>query len=175
MNIMDLIKKNKTAVLVAFAAFLALFFALILPGVKGSFEGVTISAKTLAVAFGGADYEYTSSAGHSGTLSTTGGMSIFGLISVLLLFLSIVLAAASVFVEGKNLDSFASLLLFVSGIFMLLLLVAGTDVTLMGTKVEFSEVKDAYNIKLSIGAIIYAIVAILGGAFGIYNKVTNKD
>ena len=101
-----------------------------------------------------------------------GGMSIFGLLSIVALVAGIALTIVSIFVKDKKLDFIGSILVAVAGVFMLLLLVAGTDVTQtygnMTRTAKFTEVYEEF--KLGIGAILYAIIAILGGAFGIVNK-----
>ena len=172
------IKKLLPAIIVAGAALLAVIIALILPGATAtqSAGGVEVSAKAslIGMMFGGA--KVTSEAmGVTMEMTYGGGMSIFGLISFLALVAGIALIVVSIFVADKNLDFIGSICIAVAGVLVLLLLVAGTDITSIAMEgvEEATSAKfvDVYGeMKLGVGAIIYAILAIAGGAFGIVNK-----
>ena len=169
---MEFIKKNLLAVIVAGAGLLALILGLILPGAAAEMGGIDYSIGLLGMAFGGAEYKM-SAGGQTATFKVgDGGMSIFGVLSIVALVAGIALVIVSMFVKDKKLDFIGSILVAVAGVFMLLLLVAGTDITQTygGTTntAKFTEVYEEF--KLGIGAILYAIIAILGGAFGIVNK-----
>ena len=165
---MEFIKKNLLAIIVAGAGVLALILGMILPGAVAEMGGIDYSIAILGLAFGGAELK-ASAGGQSATMKVgDGGMSIFGLISIIALVVGIALVIASIFVKDKKFDFIGAILVAVAGVFMLLLLVAGTDLTNNGQTAKFTEVYEEF--KLGIGAIIYAIIAILGGAFGILNK-----
>ena len=171
-------KKNvKTllpVIIVAGAAILALIMALILTGItKSQTYGSTTAVNTVSLVgmiFGGGP-----SVGTLGSTSTSteyqGGMSIFGLISFIVLLLGVASLVASVFVEDKKLDLLGAALIALAGILMLLLLSAGTDLarTIGNTTVTttFAEAFEGYS--LATGPIVYAIIAILGGGFGVAN------
>ena len=168
---MEFIKKNLLAIIVAGAAVLALILGMILPGVVAEMGGAKYSVGILGMAFGGAEYK-VSAGGVSATAKIgDGGMSIFGLLSVIALIAGIVLVIVSIF-KGEKLAFIGSILIAVAGLFMLLLLVAGTDVsqTISGTKYSAKFTETFEEFKLGFGAILYAILAIAGGAFGILNK-----
>lgn len=172
------IKKLLPAIIVAGAALLAVIIALILPGASATQTagGVEVSAKASLIGMMFGSTKITSEAmGMTMEMTYGGGMSIFGLISFLALVAGIALIVASIFVADKNLDFIGSICIAVAGVLVLLLLVAGTDVTsvtMEGVKETTSaKFADVYaEMKLGVGAIIYAILAILGGAFGIVNK-----
>lgn len=173
-----MLKKYLSAIIVAGAAVLALIFGLILPGAAYSVEqfGVTESqtANLIGLMFGSTTITVT--AGNvTASMIYQGGMSIFGLISFLALIAGIALVVVSIFVKGKKFDFIGAICIAVAGIFAFLLLTCGTDitgVTINGTTsngtAAFTEVYEEF--KLGAGAIIYGIVATLGGAFGIVNN-----
>ena len=168
---MEFIKKNLLAVIVAGAAVLALILGMIFPGAVAEMGGAKYTVATLGLAFGGAKYK-VSAEGMSATAKVgDGGASIFGLLSVLALIAGIVLVILSI-KKGEKLAFIGSILVAVAGLFMLLLLVAGTDVTqtIAGTKYSAKFTETFEQFKLGFGAIVYAILAIAGGAFGIVNK-----
>ena len=170
-------KKNvKTllpVIIVAGAAILALIMALILTGITKTYENTTAvdTVSLVGMIFGGGPEVST-----FGSMSTSsgyqGGMSIFGLISFIVLLLGIASLVASVFVEDKKLDLLGAALIALAGILMLLLLSAGTDIVKevtsnMTVTTTFAEAFEGYS--LAAGPIVYAIIAILGGGFGVAN------
>ena len=164
---MEFIKKNLLAVIVAGAAVLALILGMIFPGVVLAEDGTKITIGTLGMAFGGAKYKVSAEGMSASYKLGDGGASIFGLLSVLALIAGIVLVILSI-KKGEKLAFIGSILVAVAGLFMLLLLVAGTDLKLAGETVKFKDMFEQF--KLGFGAIVYAILAIAGGAFGIVNK-----
>lgn len=157
---MEFIKKNLLAIIVAGAGVLALVLGLVMAGATAEYMGMTNSIDLVDIIFGFNED------------GTTGGMSIFGLISFVALVAGIALTIASMFVKDKKLDFIGAILVTVAGILMFLLLTVGTDVkmaTPVGEQVmKFTDAYEIYN--LGIGAILYGVIAILGGAFGILNK-----
>ncbi len=170
-RIMEFIKKNLLAVIVAGAAVLALILGLIFPGVVAEMNGGKFTIGILGMAFGGAEYKVSA----GGTTMTAkigdGGMSIFGLISLIALLVGLVLVVVSM-LKGQEASFIGSALIAFAGVCMLLLLVAGTDVsqTVAGTTrtTKFTTMFEEF--KLGFGAIIYAIIAIIGGGLGVLNK-----
>lgn len=173
-----MLKKYLSAIIVAGAAVLALIFGLILPGASATKEvfgsTATKTVNFLGLVFGGATIT-TQSGNTTNSITITGGMSIFGLISFLALIAGIALVVVSIFVKGKKFDFIGAICIAVAGIFAFFLLTCGTDitgVTINGTTsngtAAFTEVYEEF--KLGAGAIIYGIVATLGGAFGIVNN-----
>ena len=152
---MEFIKKNLLAIIVAGAAVLALILGAVMAGATAEFMGVTVSVDLFKVVFGPGE-------------GLSGGLSIFGLISFLALIAGIVLTVISMF-KGEKLGFIGAILVAVAGVLMFFLLTAGTAVSYEG--VEVSSFAEYYaGCKLGFGAIIYAILAILGGGFGILNK-----
>lgn len=157
---MEFIKKNLLAIIVAGAAVLALILGMILPPVAD----VDGEIKFFDIVFGFNESELGATA--------SGGMSLFGLVSFVALIAGIALTIVSMF-KGEKLGFIGSILIAVAGVCMLLIFVAGTSYSVeYGGQVmfeaKFSELYD--GLKLGAGAIIYAIIAILGGGFGILNK-----
>ena len=173
------IKKLLPAIIVAGAALLAVIIALILPGAaytitQGANER-TQSISLIGMMFGSGPMKVKTVIGGvaaSAESAYNGGMSIFGLISFIALIAGIGLIVASIFVADKNLDFIGSICIAVAGVLVLLLFVAGTDiVSTVGNQEYTAPFKDTFEeFKLGAGAIIYAILTILGGAFGIVNK-----
>ena len=168
-----MLKKYLSAIIVAGAAVLALIFGLILPGAAYTSEVLgrttTITVNFLGLVFGGATV--TKQTGNTTSTATiTGGMSTMGLISFLALIAGIALVVVSIFVKGKKFDFIGSICIAVAGVLAFFLLTGGTDVTttLGGLAIPFTEAFEDYS--LGAGAIIYGIVATLGGAFGIVNN-----
>ena len=179
--------KNLPIFIVVGLVALALILAIFLPGATYYQEettlGVTSSQSNkinlYSLIFGGISGTAVSTIGNTVTtneISALGGMSIFALISFILLVLGLVAVAASLVVKDKKLDLIGSALLVLAGILMFLLLVAGADLTIEGALqnhvVTFKETFEGY--KLGIGAILYSILAILAGLFGGFNALKGK-
>ena len=157
---MEFIKKNLLAIIVAGAGVLALILGMILPPIAD----VDGEIKLFDLVFGFNESQ--------GGATATGALSFFALISFVALIVGIVLTVVSIF-KNEKLAFIGSILIAVAGVCMLFALVAGTDYTMSIAgktmmKAKFTEVYEGF--KLGIGAILYAIIAILGGAFGIVNK-----
>ena len=165
---MEFIKKNLLAIIVAGAGVLALLFGLILPGATADVFGTKYSIGVFGLAFGSPDVTVEAAGQSASAQFCEGGMSIFGLISIIALFAGIALTIASIFVKDKNLDFIGAILVAVAGLAMFLLLAAGTDVSMYGMTGSFGDYYKEFS--LGAGAIIYALIAIIGGGFGILNK-----
>ncbi|MBR6773033.1 MAG: hypothetical protein IKM16_00045 [Clostridia bacterium] len=177
-----MLKKYLSAIIVAGAAVLALIFGLILPGATYTTEQsgltVNVTVNLLGIMFGSAKViSSTESAIGNVTQESTlnGGMSIFGLISLIALIAGIALIVVSIFVKGKKFDFIGAICIAAAGVLIFLTLTCGTDVTgvTMGNNTinsteSFVEAYEGFS--LGAGAIIYGIVATLGGAFGIVNN-----
>ena len=169
-------KKNKgaTAIIVLFAGILALVSALIFPAISRKLgEESSITANIFGMAFGGATLTTTIKSTTT-SVAITGGMSIFALISIIALFMGIALSVMSIFSKNKNLDFLGAILVTISGVLMLFLLTAGTDVVtaeIGSTTITEKFVEYFKEFNLAFGAILYAILAILGGGLGILSKI----
>ncbi|MBE7081580.1 MAG: hypothetical protein E7372_03390 [Clostridiales bacterium] len=160
---MEFIKKNLLAIIVAGAAVLALILGIALTPIA-DVEG---EIKLFDIIFGMNESQATP----VGTLKMTGGMSITGLISFIALVAGIALTVASIFIKDKNFDFIGAICIAVAGVCMLLLLTVGTDLVYSGAMERTMKFADTYGeLDLGIGAILYGVIAILGGAFGILNK-----
>ena len=161
---MDFIKKNLLAIIVAGAAVVALILGLVLSGATAEVLGETAKVDMADLLFG--VKEETMGA------KMTGGVSIFGLISLIALVAGLALTVVSIFVEDKNFDLIGAGLIALAGVLMFLLLTAGTGFKQsfgeMSSTIKFAEVYEGF--KLGAGAILYAIIAIIGGGFGVLNK-----
>ena len=115
-----------------------------------------------------------------------GGMSIFGLISFVLLVVAIATQVVATFVKLKKTDLIrlvSAACFVVAGILMFFLKTAGTDVILVSggsdlggfigeQKAAFVDVFEDYT--LGAGAIVYAILSLLAGASVIVPKFLKK-
>ncbi len=158
---MEFIKKNLLAIIVAGAAVLALILGIALTPIA-DVEG---EIKLFDLVFG------VNESAMGATLS--GGMSITGLVSFIALVAGIALTVVSMFVKDKKLDFIGSICIAVAGVLMLLVLTVGTDlvVTAAGQSQPYAKFSEIYEgLKLGIGTILYGVIAILGGGFGILNK-----
>lgn len=170
-----MLKKYLSAIIVAGAAVLALIFGLILPGASATEEvfgsTATKTVNFLGLVFGGATIT-TQSGNTTNSITITGGMSIFGLISFLALIAGIALVVVSIFVKGKKFDFIGAICIAAAGIFAFFLLTCGTDITAtVGSLTHATPFTEYFQeVGLGAGAIIYGIVATLGGAFGIVNN-----
>lgn len=164
-------QKNMILRLVAIACAVLAFVFMFLPGLsaKEKVMGETVSASIalFSLVFGGGTM-----ASKMGSISTNvkfkGGMSIFALLAFLCLVAAIVVLVLSLVKKEKtNLVLIGAGLLVLAGIFVLLVKVAGTNITslageALSKKVTFKNFIDGLN--LGIGSILFAVFAILGGA-----------
>lgn len=168
---MKLKLSNILQIVAAVFAILAIV-CLFLPGVsqKVSEMGTTatISISLIGLVFGGGPLKMTFS-GEGASANTSadykGGMSIFGLLAFILLVVAIVLAIVAVVMKKSNLLIPAGAVAVVAGIFVLLVMVAGTAAE--GT--AFKDMMEGF--KLGIGSILFAVSAILGGGLLVASKV----
>lgn len=168
---MKLKLSNILQIVAAVFAILAIV-CLFLPGVsqKVSEMGTTatISISLIGLVFGGGPLKMTLSGGE-GSANTSadykGGMSIFGLLAFILLVVAIVLAIVAIVMKKSNLLIPAGAVAVVAGIFVLLVMVAGTASE--GT--AFKDMMESF--KLGIGSILFAVSAILGGGLLVASKV----
>ncbi len=167
-KVMEFIKKNLLAIIVAGAGVLALILGIILPAATLTLGNETGTINFLGLVFGGATLTVSSGGASMSMEFGNGGISIFGLISFIALVAGIALTIASMFVKDKKFDFIGAILVAVAGILMFLLLVVGTEITAGGLSVSFAEAYEEYS--LGIGTILYGVIAILGGGFGILNK-----
>ncbi len=167
-------KNNSSALIVVITGILVLMMAFIFPAISLKLgEESSITANIFGMAFGGATLTTTIKSTTTST-AITGGMSTFALFSVIALFLGLALSILSIFSKNKNLDFLGAILVVVAGILMLFLLTAGTDVVTASfgsttITVKFVEYFKEYS--LAIGAILYSVIAILGGGLGILSKI----
>ncbi len=134
---------------------------------------VTSSAGLFGFVFGGHDFVTVATIGTSDptTLSAhlDGGMSYFALIAFILVVLAIIVAVLSFFAkkQSKMLALIAGVLFVLGGVCMFMLKVAGTDFTATAGSVTTNTAWADYfkdsKYGLGVGAILYAIFAILGG------------
>ena len=169
---MDKIKRNLASIITVGAVVLGLIFALILPGAVASEENVSGTVSFFGIVFGGGPivakvYNTTVEQAYAG------GMSIFGLLSFLLAVAGIALIVIQVVKGNDKLGFIGNILIAVAGIFAFLLLAAGTDVTVTiyeGYSATGTFAEQFKEFAIGAGAVIYGILALAGGAFGILNK-----
>ena len=178
---MDFIKKNLSAVIVAVCGLVAIILSLFLAGVIYNPEAELVSTVSLiGMIFGSGTMVMTGKNPFTGEITKenvqlTGGGSTFALISFVVLVIALLIAVLAMFKDNKF-SAIAGLLLIVSGVLMFLLLSAGSSITVsesLGLSQEFTKFFEGY--RLGIGAIIYAILSILGGALGILTSSQAKQ
>ena len=161
---MEFIKKNLLAIIVAGAGVLALILGLALEPVAELGEDV----KFFDLVFG---FNQSQEIPGYGTLTMTGGISLTALVSFVALIAGIALTIVSIF-KNEKLAFIGAICIAVAGVLMLLALTVGTEVTQsIGAQkmtFKFADLYEGYD--LGIGSIIYGVLAILGGGFGIFNK-----
>lgn len=164
-------QKNMILRLVAIACAVLAFVFMFLPGLSAKEEvmGQTVSG---SIGLFGLVFGSGTKASKMGSISADvkfkGGMSIFALLAFLCLVAAIVVLVLSLVMKGKtNFVLIGAGLLVLAGIFVLLVKVAGTNITslageVLPEKVSFKDFIDGMN--LGIGSILFAVFAILGGA-----------
>ena len=175
---------------------LAIVFSFILDGVKYYYEGngslfgqsgtvkTNTTVKLFNLMFGSPTLTTTGEVTTTilGTTSTTtmdpstvsygGGMSTFALISFIAVALGVVLLVVSFLIKNKFASLAGGALLVLGGIFVFLTLTGGADLTkTVGNSTVNTAFADAFkNYKLAIGAYLYGILSIVGGALGILSS-----
>ena len=175
---------------------LAIVFSFILDGVKYYYEGngslfgqsgtvkTNTTVKLFNLMFGSPTFTTTGEVTTTilGTTSTTtmdpstvsygGGMSTFALISFIAVALGVVLLVVSFLIKNKFASLAGGALLVLGGIFVFLTLTGGADLTkTVGNSTVNTAFADAFkNYKLAIGAYLYGILSIVGGALGILSS-----
>lgn len=171
---------------------LAIVFSFILDGVKYYYEGTstilggtlksTTTVKLFNLMFGSPSFtttgELTSTIlGTTTTIDPTtvsygGGISTFALISFIAVALGVVLLVVSFLIKNKFASFAGGALLVLGGIFVFLTLTSGADLTTtVGNSTVNTAFADAFkDYKLAIGAYLYGILSIVGGALGILSS-----
>lgn len=178
-----LIKPKFSTFIMLGACALALVSAILLPGlihfIQGAsghyFEqsynlwglmvGHTHSFTTWYASRSGTKYEPS----YTGFLD--GGMSIFGLISLILLIVSICLIIISLFAKNKKFNLIASILLLIAGLLVFALPVVGTDITSFSYRSGAYSFNEYYfDCRLGVGTIVYGITSMIGGLIGVFKQ-----
>ena len=133
----------------------------------GMYAHIVLEIPTSDFLFGGLTLKATSN-GIGVNMKYDGGMSIFALISFIFTIIGLVSILGSAFLKKRNLIYLGSGLIFVGGICMFMLKVAGTDVSMsLNGQVQtitfddFLKSSPEAPINLGAGAICYGIFAIL--------------
>lgn len=178
-------------IIVAGTAIISLLMILFLQGATKTVTevGVLTTKTTISVVsfkgliFGGGPKVVTVNNGNPTSLTYEGGMSTFGIISLILLVLGVLTVASSIFFTDKKQEKTSSIIFLVgsslialAGLCMLLVLAGGsaliTAKTVIGnqtfqTTSTFAKYFEGFT--LASGPIVYALLAILGGGFGVAN------
>ena len=99
-------------------------------------------------------------------------MSTFALISFIAVALGVDLLVVSFLIKNKFASFAGGALLVLGGIFVFLTLTSGADLTkTVGNSTVNTAFADAFkDFKLAIGAYLYGILSIVGGALGILSS-----
>ncbi len=166
---------------------LAIVFSFILDGVTKTVEAniggasstTTTTVKLFNLMFGSPTMNSTNVTTLLGATTTTnatvsygGGMSTFALISFIAVALGVVLLVVSFLIKNKFASFAGGALLVLGGIFVFLTLTSGADLTTtVGNSTVNTAFADAFkDYKLAIGAYLYGILSIVGGALGILSS-----
>ena len=180
-------KEHISALVLLSAAVLSFIFFFTMSGVKITqvVEGIEIvgTVPLSGVAFGSSranfQFSYSGSSIDVG-VPFSGGLSVFGLISFILLFVSMALIIYAMVKENAQIELYGAICLLVSGICMFLVLVAGSDVVAdlsgFGQEKIAESFREFYeDTHISVGVYFYGIVCILGGVFGIYRYFKGQN
>ena len=100
-----------------------------------------------------------------------GGMSIFGLISLILMIVSICLIIISLFKKNKKLEFIGSILLLTTGLLVFALPVVGTDIIYFSYRTStFSFNEYYFDCRLGVGTIVYGITSMISGLIGVFKQ-----
>ena len=102
-----------------------------------------------------------------------GGMSIFGIVSVIMFIASMTFEVLSIFLKKFPFDYYGAVFMVISGIGMLMLFNMGTVLSFGKNAIDFRSFVVLYGFKLGTGAIVSGITAIVGGIVGIYIEENN--
>lgn len=164
------------------ACALALTSAILLPGLIDYDMGASGRIfKRTSNLFGlmiGFPYVFSSVYGFNGKISGPshigflhGGMSIFGLISLILLIVSICLIIISLFKKNKKLELISSILLLITGLLVFALPTIGTEIVSASFSIRIGSFKLYYsNCRLGVGTIVYGITSMIGGLIGVFKQ-----
>jgi hypothetical protein len=188
---MNFIKKNSTTLIGLTAGLIALLCAIFLPAISYSVSNPTTDrvyyVTILGLAFGSADmfaFINRFQAPPKGqqyvvelSYHIYGGMSIFALVSVLLLVASITLLVVSLFAKKKVLDLIGAICFVFAGSYIFHILKFGTNIDDMFSyngfiSMNIKTFKDFYReFRIDIGTLFFAIATIFGGAIGILDFI----
>ena len=179
-------KEHMSAIVLLSAAVLSFIFFFTMSGVKmtqvESGIEMVCTVPLSGVAFGSskvnAQYNY-GGVNFDASIPFSGGLSVFGLISFILLLVSMALIIYAMIKKNAKIELYGAICLLISGICMFLVLVAGSDV--VADLSSFGQEKMAESFRefyedthISVGVYFYGIVCILGSAFGIYRYFKGK-
>ena len=163
---MKFIRQNFLALLIFFTATISFVLLLVLPGAYGGAVGEKYYIPTIGFIFGGATIQ-VSTEDFVADVVLKGGVSILGLVSLLLLALAVVLAIMSFYKRKARLEYYGIVLVVVSGVLMLMLFNMGTLVQVNKNIIQFRDFIRFYGFELSTGAIVYGIINIVIGIIGV--------
>ena len=166
------IRNNFLAMVIVGISIISFVLVYLLSGISGSSGEEKYYIDTLEIVFGNATMQ-VSKQEQTKIVALEGGMSIFGLCSIIALILADILAIVSIFVRNYALDYYAVVAIIVSGVLMLLLFNMGTMVTIEGNVMQFKHFVLRNSFKLGAGAIAYGITTIVGGAIGLFIEEKN--
>lgn len=163
---------------------LALLFSFFFNGAQGKiyevgrFEGYEyICIKLIGFVFGGGAI-YSPNGKKLDELNAFSGISLFGVIAFLCLIAAVVLFIIYILKKKGKLYVASCVLFILSGIFILFLLWAGT--TFNGTgwggwAYKYIQTQDDIILRLGAGTILWSLLCVLGGAFGLYHHFLSKS
>ena len=163
---MSFIRKNFLALLIFFTATISLVLLLVLPGAYGGVGEERYYVSTIGFIFGGATMR-VSTEDYVADVAMKGGVSILGLLSLILLALAVALAIMSFYRRKSRLEYYGIVLVVVSGVLMLMMFNMGTLVEINKNIIQFRSFVMFYGFELSTGAIVYGITTIVVGIIGV--------
>ena len=166
------IRKNSLAVIIMITGLVSLIFVHVFTGLKGHVGEEQYYIKTLEFALGGANMQVTTEE-FTRVVKLGGGISIFGMLSVVMFLASMVFEVLSIFLKKFPFDYYGAVFMVISGIGMLMLFNMGTIISIGQNAIDFRSFVLLYGFELGAGAIVYGITAIVGGIVGIFIEENN--
>ena len=166
------LRKNAFAVIIMITGLLSLVFVHVFSGLRGHVGEEKYYIETLDFVFGGAKMQVTTKE-ITKAVTLNGGVSIFGVVWLVMFIASIFFEILSIFFKKFPFDYYGAVFMIISGIGMLMLFNMGTIISIGKNAIDFRSFVLLYSFELGTGAIVCGITAIVGGIIGIFIEENN--
>ena len=166
------LRKNAFAVIIMITGLLSLIFVHIFSGLKGHVGEEKYYINTLDFALGNAKMSVATKE-FARVVSLSGGVSIFGVVWLIMFIASIIFEILSIFYKNFPFDYYGAVFMVISGVAMLMLFNMGTIIWIGKNAIDFRSFILLYGFELGAGAIVSGITALVGGIIGIVIEENN--